>query len=163
MTGEDTRQASQEITKLLTYVDYKHAIELADVEAVSIVTAQGNVFEMVDALGTGNGKKALASLHQLLESEEPFQILGMVVRQFRLLLQAREIMDARGNAQTAAGNWASLHSSPRRSSARREDSSLEALEAIYHRLLELDEDVKTGVMPIETALEMFVVEQTKKN
>ena len=38
MTGEDTRQASQEITKLLTYVDYKHAIELADVEAVSIVT-----------------------------------------------------------------------------------------------------------------------------
>jgi len=37
------------------------------------------------------------------------------------------------------------------------------LEAIYHHLLELDEDVKTGAMPVETALEMFVVEQTKRN
>lgn len=163
MTGEDTRQASQEITKLLTYVDYKHAIELADVEAVSIVTAQGNVFELVDALGTGNGKKALASLHQLLESEEPFQLLGMVVRQFRLLLQAREIMDARGNAQTVAKELGIAPFVAEKIFGQARGFSLEALEAIYHRLLELDEDVKTGVMPIETALEMFVVEQTKKN
>lgn len=162
MTGEDTRQASQEITKLLTYVDYKHAIELADVEAVSIVTAQGNVFEMVDALGTGNGKKALASLHQLLDSEEPFQIFGMVVRQFRLLLQVREIMDARGNTQTASRELGIAPFVAEKVYGQARGFKIETLEAIYHRLLQLDEDVKTGAMPIETALEIFVVELTGK-
>jgi DNA polymerase III subunit delta len=162
MTGEDTRQASQEITKLLTYVDYKHAIELADVEAVSIVTAQGNVFEMVDALGTGNGKKALASLHQLLDSEEPFQIFGMVVRQFRLLLQVREIMDARGNPQTASRELGIAPFVSEKVYGQARGFKIETLEAIYHCLLQLDEDVKTGAMPIETALEIFVVELTGK-
>ena len=74
---------------------------------------------MVDALGTGNGKKALASLHQLLESDEPFQLFGMVVRQFRLLLQAREIMDARGNAQTVSKELGIAHLSPRKFTGRR--------------------------------------------
>lgn len=163
MTGEDTRQAAQEISKLLTYVNYKHTVELADVEAVSVVTAQGNVFEMVDALGTGNGKKALASLHQLLESEEPFQLLVMVVRQFRLLLQTREIMDARGNAQSVARELGVAPFVAEKIHGQARGFSLEVLEAIYHRLLQLDEDVKTGAMPIETALEMFVAEQTRKN
>jgi len=163
MTGEDTRQASQEITKLLTYVDYKHAIELSDVETVSIVTAQGNVFEMVDALGTGNGKKALASLHQLLESEEPFQLFGMIVRQFRLLLQAREVMDAKGNVQAVGKELGIAPYVAEKIYTQARTFKIESLETIYHRMLQLDEDVKTGVMPIETALEIFVVEQTKKN
>ena len=163
MTGEDTRQASQEITKLLTYVDYKHAIELSDVEAVSIVTAQGNVFEMVDALGTGNGKKALASLHQLLESEESFQLFGMIVRQFRLLLQAREVMDAKGNVQVVGKELGIAPYVAEKIYNQARGFKIESLETIYHRLLQLDEDVKTGVMPMETSLEIFVAEQTKKN
>jgi DNA polymerase-3 subunit delta len=163
MTGEDTRQAAQEITKLLTYVDYKHAIELADVEAVSVVTAQGDVFAMVDALGTGNGKKALASLNRLLESEDPFQLFGMVVRQFRLLLQARELMDAKGNAQTVTRELGIAPFVAEKIYGQARGFKMETLEAIHHRLLKLDEDAKTGVMPIETALEMFVAELTKKN
>ena len=163
MTGEDTRQAAQEITKLLTYVDYQHAIELADVEAVSVVTAQGDVFVMVDALGTGNGKKALASLHQLLESEDPFQLFGMVVRQFRLLLQARELMDAKGNAQTVAKELGIAPFVAEKVYGQARGFKMETLETIHHRLLKLDEDVKTGVMPIDTSLEMFVAELTKMN
>ncbi|MGE5028080.1 MAG: DNA polymerase III subunit delta, partial [Betaproteobacteria bacterium] len=158
LTGDDTRQASQEITKLLTYVDFKHAIELSDVEAVSVVTAQGSVFDMVDALGTGNGKKALAALDKLLESEEPFQLFGMVVRQFRLLLQAREIMDDRGNAQTVARELGIAPFVAEKIHAQARGFKIDALESIYRRLLRLDEDVKTGVVPLETALEMFVVE-----
>jgi DNA polymerase-3 subunit delta len=163
MTGEDTRQAAQEITKLLTYVDYKHAIELADVETVSIVTSHGDIFAMVDALGAGNGRKALASLNQLLDSDEPFQLFGMVVRQFRLLLQARELMDAKGNAQSVSKELGVAPFVAEKVYGQARGFTTETLEAIYHRLLKLDEDVKTGVMPIETALEIFVVELTSQN
>jgi DNA polymerase-3 subunit delta len=95
MVGQDTRIAAQELTKLLTYVNFERPIRLLDVEKVSIVSAQGSVFELVDALGQNDGKKAQRVLHQLLEDEEAFELWGMVIRQFRLLLQAREMLDER--------------------------------------------------------------------
>ena len=96
MVGADTRQAAQEISKLLTYINWARPIKVADVEAVSIVTAEPDVFAMVDALATGNGKSAQKLLHRLLENEDAFSVWGMVVRQFRLLLLAREVIDQRG-------------------------------------------------------------------
>jgi DNA polymerase-3 subunit delta len=163
MVGEDTRQASQEISKLLTYINYKHAIEISDVEAVSIVTAQADIFGMVDALGEGNGKKALSLLHQLLEVEDPFQLFGMVTRQFRMLLQAREVIDGGGQAQAVSEI---LHLAPfvgEKIFAQARGFKMVTLENIHHRLLKMDETVKTGEMPLETALEIFAVEMTKKN
>ncbi len=162
MVGEDTRIAAQEIIKLLTYVDFARPITAADVETVSIVSAQGDVFALVDALGSGDGKKAQHVLRLLLEDEDAFALWGMVIRQFRLLLQAKEILDARGNrfeVQKALSVHEFVAGKISDQSAR---FSLPALEKIYHRLLEMDEAAKTGEMPLEVALEMFVVELTRK-
>src|SRR5918996_5102824 len=82
MVGVDTRQAGMEIAKLLTYVNWARPITSQDVEAVCIVTAQQSVFDFVDALANGNGKSAQHLLHRLLETEEPFSLWGMVIRQF---------------------------------------------------------------------------------
>lgn len=158
MVGEDTRAAAQEITKLLTYVDFARPVTLADVETVSVVSAQGDVFALVDALGSGDGKKAQKVLHQLLENEDAMALWGMVIRQFRLLLQAREIIEERGGSlqvQQALG----LHefvAGKVTEQARR--FSLSALEAIYHKLLEMDEGAKTSQVPLDLALDALIVE-----
>jgi DNA polymerase-3 subunit delta len=162
MVGEDTRIAAQEIIKLLTYVNFARPVTVADVEAVSIVSAQGDVFALVDALGSGDGKKSQHVLRLLLEDEDAFALWGMVIRQFRLLLQAKEILEARGNrfeVQKALGVHEFVAGKISEQSAR---FSLSALEKIYHRLLEMDEAAKTGEMPLDVALEMFVVELTRK-
>lgn len=162
MVGGDTRAAAQEITKLLTYVNFARPVTLADVEAVSIVSAQGDVFALVDALGSGDGKKAQKVLHRLLENEDAMALWGMVIRQFRLLLQAREILEGRGGSsqvQQALG----LHefvAGKVTEQARR--FTLSALEAVYHKLLEMDEGAKTSQVPLDLALEMLIVELTRK-
>lgn len=162
MVGEDTRIAAQELTKLLTYVNFARPVTLLDVDRVSIVSAQGNVFELVDALGQGDGKKAQRVLHQLLEEEEAFELWGMVIRQFRLLLQARELLDASASipeVQKALG----LHEFVAQkvvSQAKR--FSLSALESIYHKLLEIDVGAKTSQVPLDLALDTLVVELTRK-
>jgi DNA polymerase-3 subunit delta len=102
MVGTDTRQAGMEIAKLLAYVNWERPVRGSDVDAVCIVTSQQSVFDFVDALSQGNGKVAQKLLHRLLENEDPFSLWGMVVRQFRLLVQAREILDARGNKDDVA-------------------------------------------------------------
>ena len=160
MVGEDTRIAAQELTKLLTYVNFARPVTLLDVDRVSIVSAQGNVFELVDALGQGNGKKAQHVLHQLLEEEEAFELWGMVIRQFRLLLQARELLDDRASipeVQKALG----LHEFvAQKVTSQAKRFSLSALETIYHKLLEIDEGAKTSQVPLDLALDTLVVELT---
>ena len=155
MTGANTRQAAQEITKLLTYVNFARPINLADVELLSVNTAQGDIFALVDALGSGQGQKAQAMLHRLLEEQDAFSIFGMVVRQFRLLLLARETIDIGGNVQSAL----KVHQFvAKKVTAQARQFSLKTLEAIYRRLLVIDENAKTGQMTLDLALDMFVME-----
>ncbi len=160
MVGTDTRQAAQEIAKLLAYVNWARPIKVTDVEAVSILTAEPDIFAMVDALASGNGKSAQRLLHRLLENEDAFSVWGMVVRQFRLLLLAREVIDNRGG-QREVEQALGVHSFVAEkvfSQAKR--FSLPALEKIYHKLLEIDEAAKTGQVTLDLAMETLVVELT---
>ncbi|MCK5783080.1 MAG: DNA polymerase III subunit delta [Desulfobacterales bacterium] len=155
MTGTNTRQAAQEITKLLTYANFSRPIILADVELVSVSTAQGDIFALVDALGNGQGKEAQAMLHQLLDEQDPFSIFGMVVRQFRLLLLAREVLDNRGNVQTELKQHPFV---AKKLATQARHFSISTLEVIYKKLLVIDEEAKTGKATLDLSLDMLVME-----
>lgn len=162
MVGEDTRIAAQEITKLLTYVNYARPVSVQDVEQVSIVSAQGSVFDLVDALGTGNSQKAQKMLHQLLESEDPFSLWGMVIRQFRLLLLAREVIESGGSQKEVEKTLGIHFYVAQKVYDQARQFSMSALESIYHKLLKIDEGAKTGQVPLDLALDMLVVELAGK-
>jgi DNA polymerase III subunit delta len=161
MVGVDTRQAGMEIAKLLAYANWARPVTVQDVEAVCIVTAQQSVFDFVDALANGNGKSAQHLLHRLLESEDDFALWGMVIRQFRLLIQAREILDGRGTHNDVARV---LHVHPyvaEKTTQQAARFSIEALESIYRKLLWIDEGVKTSQVTLDLAMDTLVVEVTR--
>jgi DNA polymerase-3 subunit delta len=162
MVGEDTRIAAQELTKLLTYVNFERPIRLLDVEKVSIVSAQGSVFELVDALGQNEGKKAQHVLHRLLEDEEAFELWGMVIRQFRLLLQAREMLDEHATTLDVQNTLGLRDFVAQKVCNQARRFSMPALESIYHKLLEIDEGVKTSQVPLDLALDTLIVELMQK-
>lgn len=161
MVGVDTRQAGMEIAKLLAYVNWVRPITNQDVEAVCIVTSQQSVFDFVDALANGNGKSAQHLLHRLLENEDPFSLWGMVVRQFRLLIQAREILDGQGNQNDVARLLGVHPFVAEKTTQQAARFSMEALESIYHRLLRVDEGVKTSQVTLDLAMDTLVVELTR--
>lgn len=161
MVGVDTRQAGMEIAKLLAYVNWARPVTAPDVEAVCIVTSQQSVFDFVDALANGNGTSAQHLLHRLLENEDPFSLWGMVVRQFRLLIQAREILDGRGNKDDVARALGVHPFVAEKTTQQASRFSIESLESIYHRLLNIDEGVKTGQNTLDLALDTLVVELTR--
>jgi DNA polymerase-3 subunit delta len=156
----DPRTLRHEIIKLLTYVDFKRPVEQAAVEQLTPAGSEARIFELVDAVGQRRGTQALRELHQLLEKEEPLYVLGMIVRQFRLILQARELLAARASEADVA-RALGLHPFPAGKicgQARR--YSLPALDRIYHRLLECDADIKTGKAEATVALDTLVAELT---
>ncbi len=161
MVGVDTRQAGMEISKLLAYVNWDRPVQGSDVEAVCIVTSQQSVFEFADALSQGNGKVAQRLLHRLLENEDAFALWGMVVRQFRLLIQAREILDGRGNKDDVARALGVHPFVAEKTTGQAARFSIESLESIYRKLLGIDEMVKTSQITLELAMDTLVVELTR--
>jgi DNA polymerase-3 subunit delta len=161
MVGVDTRQAGMEIAKLLAYANWARPVTSVDVEAVCIVTSQQSVFDFVDALSNGNGRSAQHLLHRLLESEDPFSLWGMVVRQFRLLIQAREILDGRGNKDDVARALGVHPFVAEKTTQQAGRFSVESLEFVYRKLLAIDEGVKTGQVTLDLALDTLVVELTR--
>ena len=162
MVGVDTRQAGMEIAKLLAYVNWARPVRGSDVEAVCILTSQQSVFDFVDALSTGNGKSAQHLYHRLLENDDPFSLWGMVVRQFRLLIQAREILDGRGNKDDVARALGVHPYVAEKTASQANRFSMDSLESIYRRLLLIDERVKTGQVTLELALDILIVELAGK-
>jgi len=162
MVGENTRQAAQEITKLLTYVNYAHSIAIEDVESVSIVTASVNVFDLVDALGNRDGKTAQKLLHRFLEEKSVFEVFGLVVRQFRLMIQARDLIDAGGIEKEAEKELGVHEFVAGKAYNQAKNFTMDDLRAIYHRLLAMDEASKSGGMPLEASLDILIVELTAR-
>lgn len=161
LVGEDPRQAAQEIAKLLAYVNWERQVGVQDVEAVSVSTASVDIFAFVDSLASGDGRRSQSMLRKMLEEQDAFAIFPMIIRQFRLLIQAREIVDARGMVQDVIE---ALHVHPFVAEKMYKQAGrfpMKSLEAIYRRLLKMDEAAKTSAMPLDLSLEMFVVELTK--
>jgi DNA polymerase-3 subunit delta len=163
MVGTDTRQASQEIAKLLAYVNWSRAVTPADVEAVSVSTAEPSVFAMLDALAEGKAGSAQHLLHQMMGAQDAFGTWAMILRQFRLILLAREVLDARGSktemlkAMRATDMGASSFVADKALKQAR-GFKMQRLEAIYRQLLEIDEAAKTGRMPLDVGLDILVAE-----
>jgi len=156
----DPRLADQEIQKLLAYVNYSRPVETDDVETLTVDVGQGNIFTLVDALGNRDGRKAIGMLQRLQEQQDTFSIFGMVVRQFRLLLLTREMLDhgdSKGDIMKGL-RVPSFVADKLIFQARR--FTLPALESIYHYLLEIDEGIKTGKMPAALALDTLVAALT---
>jgi DNA polymerase-3 subunit delta len=156
--GNDTRQAAQEVTKLLTYVDGMRPVSAADVQALTPRTAEAVIWDLVEALSSGDGHTAQSLLHRFLEDDGEFYVWSMIIRQFRMMLLAREVLDARGGVPEAmkALHWAEYPAKKAIDAARR--FTMPRLEQIYHRLLDIDEAAKTGRMPLDVALDVLVVE-----
>lgn len=153
--ADGPRLADQELRKLLDYVDRSRAVSRADVERLTPLYGQSDVFAMVDAVGHRDARAALTHLHELLRDEDPRYAFAMIVRQFRLLLQAREALDA-GLDPVEAMDEHPFVARKARDQAR--NFSLADLERVYHQLYVLDLDSKTGNALLTPALDELIVQ-----
>jgi DNA polymerase-3 subunit delta len=160
--GNETSIASQEITKLLTYVNYARAITARDV--IELVSAEGSadVFVMLDALVEGRTQLAQGLMHRLLEEEPPEVILGAISHRFRQLIQVREALDAREDLKVLVERKVIFNNQVGKYTNQARRFSMAQFEAVYHRLLEIDIKSKTTFGEMDTDLEMLVLEINQK-
>ena len=150
---------SSEIEKLCLYSQGRR-IEEGDVMRVVSYSRESNVFAAIDALMRGQTSAAATLLHRLLnEGAAPPYLLFMITRQFRLLVQAKELSSQRLPAsQIATRLGLGSDYAVRKILEQSRGYSMERLEAAYRSLLDTDISIKTGRFGSELALDLLVVE-----
>jgi DNA polymerase-3 subunit delta len=94
-TGFELRRSLAELEKLISFAGERSLVEKNDVEEVVGKTREDSIFDLTTALSEKNQLAALAALRALLDQgTHHLIILSMIVREIRLLLQARIIVDS---------------------------------------------------------------------
>jgi len=121
-------------------------IQVRDVEELIKPDIDINIFNIIDALGQKNKKRALKLVYDYLKKgESDGYLLNRFIYQFRNLIKVK------------SGGGRDLHPFVFKKTVQQtKNFSFEELKKIYRKLLEMDLDIKTGRKDARTALEMFI-------
>ncbi len=156
--GPNARLLNSEMVKLATYCSDR-PISREDVRELVADARKANVFAMVDAVGLRQPEAALRELRKLLsEGDHPLRVMAMVVRQFRLLIQVKELSEAGASPDEIARKAGAPFRGVSNLQRQARNFSFQQLERVYRQLLDYDIQVKTGARDAEAALELLIAE-----
>lgn len=179
-TGTDMENLEKELEKLFSYTlpeaslsasagadhlegrdkeaSEKIEITVKDIDAVCTTQISNKIFDMIEAVAAKHQKKALNYYYDLLALKEPpMRILYLLARQFRILLQVKDLLD-RGNDKAQIAKAAKLHPfvAGKYMQQCRTFTSAE-LKGIMEEAANTEELVKTGRLNDVMSVEIFIV------
>lgn len=157
--GTDMENIRREVEKLICYKYGEEGILVEDVEALCTVRVQNKIFEMIDAIADKKQKVALDYYYDLLALKEPaMRILALITRQFRSLLQVKE-MKKMGfqDAEIAEKTGLNAYYLKKKYIPQTTRFEVQQLKKILRRCAMADEDVKTGKIPEQLSVELVIV------
>lgn len=157
-TGSDMENIDKELEKLICYTLDKTEISAADVEAICTGQTENKIFEMIDAISAKNQKKALDLYYDLLALKEaPMRILFLIARQFQNLLLIKS-MSAKGYPAVSIAKTAGMPSFAVQKNLRQAGTfKINQLKEAIEDCGQAEEDVKTGRMADQLAVELLIV------
>lgn len=143
--GSDLWRMRNELDKLISF---SRDIKEESIKKLVKPEIDVNIFDLIDALGVKNKKRALELIHDhLKKGESEGYLLNRFVYQFRNLIKVK------------TGGGKDLHPFVfRKTQSQARNFDFDELKKIYRKLLEIDLDIKTGKIDARTALELFVTE-----
>lgn len=161
-TGTGMEQIKNEMEKLLCYTLNTSEITREAIDEICTKQIQNQIFDLVEAIGKKEQKRALRLYDDLLTLKEPpMRILALVARQFNYLLQIKELK-SKGYSQAAMAEKTGLHGFvagkyERQASRFKTGELRRALEAC----IEADEQVKQGLMTDRMSVELLLVQYSR--
>lgn len=156
--GDDMENILSELDKLISYTMGRDVIDTDDIDAVCISEITGKIFEMVDAIGSKNQKKALDLYYDLIAVREaPMKILYMLTRQFNIMLQVKEMAQKGKSAGEMAKNMGMQSFIINKTLSQCKNFKLSAIRNAVNYCLKMEEAVKMGNMNDKMAVELVIV------
>ena len=156
--GVDMDNIQNELEKLFAYAADKPEISKADIDQVCAPQIVNQIFEMINAVAQKNHTKALQLYYDLLALKEPpMRILYLMTRQYRLMLQVKDL-SKRGFNRKEIATRAGLHPfATGKFMEQGKGFTIESLLNIIKEGADLEERVKTGLLQDNMAVELFIM------
>jgi DNA polymerase III subunit delta len=154
----DTWRLNSLIDQLVAY-RAKEEITVVDVQLFLDEKIDDNIFNLVDALCAGQSKMVYKMIQEQYRIGEDVQYMfAMILRQFRILLEMRDVHDREDITQSSAlAQKLGLHPFvAKKSLPLVKRYKMSELKKIYNELQNLDVGIKTGKENQEVLLDLFV-------
>ena len=165
-SGVNLWQLKQDIRKLAQYCGGR-PIETHDIDLLVTPRLEVNIFHLIDAIIAKKHKRAFQLIESTIENGENMnQIFYMIIRQFRILIQIKYLLD-QGRDQKSIASELKLHPFVVKSGwSQVRNFSQEKLLLSYSLLLKIDEKLKTGkikspsqdIKPFAMEIEKFIID-----
>ena len=138
-------------------------VTVADIDEICTTQIGNHIFDMVDAVAAKEQKKALDYYYDLLTLKEPpMRILYLLTRQFRILMEVKE-MDRTGvPPKEIAAKVGIMPFLVGKYRAQAKAFTRKELRGIVEAGVQTEEDVKTGKMGDILSVELFLVQYSSK-
>lgn len=156
-SSDDMWRLASRVHQLVMYVD-GGVVSKKDVEVFVDAKVEDAVFALMDAMTTGNTRRALQLLQaQLKFGSDSHQLFGMVIRQYRILTDLYSAQQD-GLSESAMAKALKLHPFVvKKTLPLLKKYSYEQLQSAQARLLETDRKMKTGAATMDELLPQLVV------
>ncbi len=157
--GDDMYMIKNELEKLFSYTLGKEAIEEEDVEAICSTQNFDHIFDMVDAITLGDGKRALSLYKELILLKEPVsRILYMISRQYNILLQVKDLRSKGLDKDAIAGKMGLHPFVTKKTLGLAERIKREDIKKAIEECVNTDEMYKRGFINDQIGVEMLIME-----
>jgi len=156
--GTDMENIQKELEKVFCYALNRDEITVDDIDSVCITQITNSIFDMLHAVASRKTEEALELYYDLVALKEPpMRILFMLTREFRLLLQVKELMK-QGFDKKEIASKAGIHpfAAGKYMDQSRSFRSADLI-AIMEESARLEEAVKTGRIADHMSVEVFIV------
>lgn len=157
--GSSMDNLEMELFKLLSFCYEKEVITSSDIDAVCSEQITGKMFLMLDAIASKNQKKALELYYDLLTlREKPMTILYLLNRQINLLLITKDLIEKGKDNKTLAEKLGVPPFAVNKYTQQSKNFSKTILMKALTLGTELEEEVKTGRLIDQIAVELMIIQ-----
>lgn len=156
-TGNDLFDVKNEVDKLIAYAGDRNVIEAEDIDAVIIREAEDHIFEMVDAIASGNRIKAMECYDQLLLlKESPARTIVLLYKHFRRLYIIKTMSQAGMPEERIVSQSGVRSFALKRYYAQLRRFSTERIKDSMEQCLDTDRSFKAGEISDQLACESLI-------
>lgn len=156
--GNDMENIQKELEKLFCYTLNYNEITIKEIDEICTTQISNHIFDMVDAVALKEQRKALDYYYDLLALKEPpMRILFLLTRQFRILLQIKELEKKGIAPKEMAAKVGIMPFLIGKYRAQAKPFTVKELREILEAGVTAEEDVKTGKVGDVLSVEMFLI------
>ncbi|WP_250277488.1 DNA polymerase III subunit delta [[Clostridium] colinum] len=146
-----------EINKLISFSN-SQTITINDIDSICTKSVESKIFDLINFMANKNVDKAISMYKNLIFNKtSPFVVLNMIYRQFKIILQCKYLYNKNYNVSTIASEI-NIHSFIVKDALKQSKNfSIKTLLQALNECLEIDNNIKTGKIEDELAVELLII------